>query len=150
MADSGQTSLPETGNFIYPLANLLSMRHGHCKSLVFQGQQNEGRLRNIVFDTAFLAVKALMPRCAEKQWVLIFKAVNDKTVIIELKQADPCGRTFVLCREGPDISGDTQPSEFAQMWQIQVNENSIAHVVDHLTTSRLANYQLSNGEGELS
>jgi hypothetical protein len=71
-------------------------------------------------------------------------------VQIELRQADPLGRTVVVSREHPAMLNNGELEGCAKSWVLTVHEGSVGDWLRKLITTGITRYQLVDGFGKRS
>lgn len=130
----------------YPLPDLLALNHGLPKSLFVQPITYVSDIRDRKVISCYIAVLPPERAAAEpNQWVLLLGTADRNMISIELRQADPQGRTVVVCREVQTSGLGT----YAKSWLLSVRRGSnVRDWLDILEISGLTKYQLNAGCGK--
>jgi hypothetical protein len=131
---------------IYQLPDLLALKQGLRTSLFVQPVTHVSEIRKRKVTSCYIAVLPPEPAAAEpNQWVLVLETADRNMMLVELRQADPQGRTVVVCREAQTSRLGT----YAKSWLLTIRQGSVVgDWLDILEISGLTKYQLNAGCGE--
>lgn len=134
-----------TRHLTYSFDSLLDLNHRHAVTLFFQPVGLLSHIRTAEVISCYLAALPPEPHTAEPNpWVLVLKTKDAKMLLIELKQADPLGKTVVVCSERPFGLDDGKLQGCVKSWQIPVREgSSVGAWLNTLVNSGSTRYELT-------
>jgi hypothetical protein len=114
-----------TCHLIYSFGSLLSLNHCHAVTLFVQPVWHFSHIRTAKVISCYLAALPPEPHAVEPNpWALVLKTSDKRMVFIELKQADPLGKTVVVCSERSFGLCDGELQGCVKSWLIMVHEGS--------------------------
>lgn len=141
-----------THHHIYPVDRLLALRHYHSTTLSIQPIQRFFHIRSAKVVSCYLA--ALQPESQATEsnaWVLVLKTCNTRMVFIELKEADPHGKTIVVCSERPFTLLNAALQGCCKSWPILTKQDVyVGTWLDRLVESGTTRYLLTKGPAGLN
>lgn len=140
---------------VYPLPNLLAMRdhlgleEGPSTSLFIQPVGYASDIRNRKVISCYIAALPREPATAEPNpWILVLETADASAIVFELRQADPRGRTVVVCREAGTAVLDSELGTCARSWLAVHQGSVVGDWLDILERSGGTRYRLISGFGK--